>query len=696
MIRLQTIRRGTMLLSAIAIATPLALGAQTTPPPAAPVRPAAIPPFQQATLPNGLRVLLVESRRQPVVSLALMMRAGSSHDPVGKEGLSSLVSSLITKGAASRTADQISAAIEGVGGSIGVFAGPDFMTVRSSALANDAPLAFELVGDVVTEPAFAEREVELARTQTLSGLQLELSQPGQLASRFFARELYGPHPYARRATPAAVRAITRDDLRSFQRTHLVPDGALLVVAGDMTLARATELARQHFGNWTGKAQPVPASARRLPPARTRTEILLVHRPGSVQSNMVVGNLTYPPPSPAHYAMTVANKVLGGGTDAKLFSVLREQKGWTYGAYSSVSRLRDISSISATAEVRTAVTDSALVELLKLERSLATTPLTPKELESAKSALVGSLPLQIETAQQVAEQVGSYTMLGLPGDYVRTLRPRLAAVTAAEVQRAARDYMRTDRAVIVVVGDGAQIYEKLASIAPTRIVNAQGDPMTPADLAPRATSLPVDVTKLVERNDSSSVLVQGNAMGSAVTRLARSANGFTFTSNLAIGPFMAQNMVAQFNQSLVPATVKGTGQIQGQPLSVDLTYANGRVKGTASVPGPQGMKTVNVDTAIAAGVIDANMLGALIPGLRWAPNAKFTVQAFDGTENVVRTMNLSVTGTESVTVPAGTFEAYRVEMTGGQAPIVMHITTAQPHRVVKTAPGGAPVEFVLVK
>ncbi|HEX9485322.1 MAG TPA: pitrilysin family protein, partial [Gemmatimonadaceae bacterium] len=404
----------------IAAATLFALPAISTaqqpksPPTSAPVKPATIPPFQEATLPNGLRILLVESKRQPVVSLALMLPAGDAYDPTGREGVATIVASVITKGAGSRTADQVSAAIEGVGGSIGAVSGTDFLTVRANVLANDGPLAFELLGDAVAKPSFEAKEVELARTQTLSALQLEQSQPSSLASRFFAAQLFGSHPYARRPTATSVRALTSADLRAFQRSRLVPGGALLVVAGDIGLQRTRELAEKAFGSWTGR--PPTEVTRPAPPTRTRTEIVLVHRPGSVQSNIVAGNLTYRPSSPAYYPLSVASRMLGGGSDGRLFKILREKKSWTYGAYSQLTRNRDIGTFEATAEVRNSVSDSALVELLGLVREVGTSVAPADEVDAAKSGLVGSLPLQLETAQGVAEQVGRYTMLGLPKDF----------------------------------------------------------------------------------------------------------------------------------------------------------------------------------------------------------------------------------------------------------------------------------------
>ncbi|MHB1223736.1 MAG: M16 family metallopeptidase, partial [Gemmatimonadaceae bacterium] len=465
-------RRITGLLScaaalALMAATTTAVGAQqpypTTPPPPAPLEPPQFPPFQEATLSNGLRLVLVERHTQPVLSLSLAMPAGSAHEAAGKEGLADMAAGLLTKGAGDRTAEQISAAIEGVGGSLNTSAGVDFLTARADVLAPDAPLAFSLLADVVRRPTFPATEVELARTQTLSGLQLQLSQPASLASRFFNRALYGDHPYARSATPESVRGITRDDLVAFQQSRLRPGGALLVVAGDITLERAKALGEQAFAGWTGAA-PAGATAA-APPSAGPTRILLVHRPGSVQSNIVVGNVTFGPADPRRYAATVANKVLGGGADARLFLILREQKGWTYGAYSNLTRPLGPGVFQANAEVRTEVTDSALVELLSQLRRLRAGPVSADELTAAKGALVGSFPLTIQTAEQIAGAVAQARLLGLGADYLKEYRNRLSAVTAADLQRAARAAISPDSALVVVVGDGTKLHDRLRAIAP---------------------------------------------------------------------------------------------------------------------------------------------------------------------------------------------------------------------------------------
>jgi zinc protease len=680
-------------LAALAFAPDVGAQQPSRPPAAAPVKPAAFPPFQEAVLANGLRVVLVENHRDPVVAFRLVVPAGRFYDATGKEGAADMVANLLTKGAGSRTAEQIAESIESAGGSLTGFADNDFLSLAGSVLSNNAPLAFSLLGDAVARPTFPEREVELLRTQTLSSLQLEQAQPAAIASRVFDAGLYGSHPYGRRPTPASVRTLTRADLTAFQAARLKPRGALLVVAGDITLPQLRTLAEQHFASWTGAPAAEPTLA--TPPQRARTEIVLVHRPGSVQSNIVVGNLTGGPADPARYAAAIANKVLGGGADARLFDILREQKGWTYGAYSSLTRPRGTGAFSATAEVRSEVTDSALVEMMAQLRRLGTEAISPTELENAKGALVGVFPLTVETAQQVAEQVARVKTLGLPADYLQTYRTRLSAVTGPALQQAAQRWVRPEQGLIVVVGDGAKIHEKLKAIGPVRIVTPQGDPMTPADLTPRAVAATFDFTRLAARRDSFVVRVQGNPMGASTYELAKEADGWLVKEATTIaGGMVQQGTTLRTDASLAPRLLEQRGKMQGQDTKADITFAGGRAKGAAVTPSAQGLKPVTVDVELPVGTIDDNALAFALPLLRWAPGAKHVLSSFSAGKGTVTPITLTVTATEQVTVPAGTFEAYRVEQTGGEAPVTFFLATAAPHRLLKLTTG--PVELVLAK
>lgn len=681
---------------------PLVLGAQgypTTPPPAGPVRPMPFPPFQEARLANGLRLVVVESAKQPVVSLSLAFPAGDAYDPEGREGLASMVAGLVTKGAGARTSEQIAAAIEGVGGTIGATTGPDFLTVNAYVLAPQAALAFELVADAVRRPTFAEREVELLRTQTLSGLQLEQSQPDALAGRFMARQLYGAHPYSRRPSPASVRAITRDDIAAFQRSRLVPQGALLVVAGALSLAEARRLAEASFQGWTGT--PPVAAAFPAPPTRNAREILLVHRAGSVQANIVVGNTTFPPTSAQQYAARIANHVLGGGADSRLFAILREQKGWTYGAYSALNRPRGVGSFTATAEVRNEVADSALAELFRQLERITTEPIPDAELEAARGALVGRFPLTVETVQQVAGQVTSSILLGLPQDYLATYRTRLAAVTAQQALEGARAAIRPGQAATVVVGDAKVLLGPLAAIAPVRVVGTDGAevPMEQLIGGGEAARPTLDLRAIAAGRDSFAVMFQGNAVGSQVVTVTRSADGFEIDdlTTIPLGG-IEQRTTLSLDPNGELRQVRQAGRTGPANTSIEVTVSGGRATGRATVPQPPAgaMGTTEIDVAVPGGTIDDNAVTTFLPALPWSPTASFTLNVLSSAQGRVRQVTLAVTGTEAVTVPAGEFQTYRIEMSGGDTPVTMFVTTAAPHRVVKIAPAGAPIELVLVR
>ncbi len=678
----------------------VAQGYPTAPPVAGAVRPMPFPPFQEARLSNGVRMVLVESQKQPVVSLSLSFPAGDARDPEGREGLASMVAGLLTKGAGSRTSEQVSATIEGVGGTLSASTGSDFLTISAYVLAPQAALAFELLADAVIRPTFAATEVDLLRTQTLSNLQLEQTQPAALASRFMARELYGQHPYARRPSPESTRAITREEIANWQRAMLRPEGAMLVIAGALTLPEARRLAEASFAGWTGSSPVAPASP--APPTRGAAQILLVHRPGSVQANLVVGNTTFPPTHPQQYAARIANHVLGGGSDSRLFAILREQKSWTYGAYSGLNRYRGIGSFTATAEVRNEVADSALREMLHQLQRITTEPIPAAELEAAKGALVGRFPLTVETVQQVASQVSNAILLGLPQDYLATYRTRLAAVSAAEALEGARAAIRPSQAAIVVVGDAKVLLAGMEAIAPVRVIGVDGAEVPKEQLtAPAAAAArpALNLAAITATRDSFAVMFQGQAVGFTISEVSRTASGIQVVeeTSIPLGGVQQRTEVA-LDAAGELRSVTQTGQMAGNATSINIAVANGRATGKAVTPQPPAgaLATVDVDVALPPGTLDDNTLTALSPALAWAPGATFSLSVLSSGSGTIKTVTLAVTGTEQVTLPSGAVEAFRVEMTGGDAPVTLFVTTAAPHHVVKVAPAGAPIEIVLVR
>src|SRR5881396_3563818 len=685
-----------LLLSASSSVRLSAQGFPTTPPKPTPLTPVRFPPFKEATLANGLQLIIIEHHEQPVVSVTLSFRAGGSYDPAGKEGLSALVAELLTKGTERRTAEQLAATIEGVGGSLSASSGDDFLTVSADALSDQVDLVFDVLGDVVLHATFPASEVELARTRALSALALELSRPASLASRFFASEVYGRNPYGRSATRESYTAVTRDDVTAFAGQRLRPAGALLVVAGDVTAPQVQALVEQAFAGWRG-APPATASPPPAPGKRA-TDILLIHRPGSAQSNIVLGNTTMRPGEPIYYAGRIATQALGGGADARLFLILREQKGWTYGAYASLHRYRGLGYWQATAEVRTEVTDSALSEMLRQVDRIRTATIPDSELAAVKGFLVGSFPLTIETPSQIASQVANAKLLGLGDDYLRLYRERLSAVTALQARAAAQRLYRRGGVTIVVVGDATKIFDRLRTIAPVRLVDTDGKSLTPADLAPQARPVALDQAQLVSRSDSSRVVVQGNPIGATVSAVRRTADSLVYTERSVLGGVFEQLTTIVFDPT--DASVKSVAQTitqQGKKAETHLTYGDGRVKGHGAGPQPDGgVKEFDIDTAVAAGTSDASAVPVIAPALPLAPGQTFNLSFFSSDENTIKVLSFKVGAPEPVIVPAGTFQAYRVDVTGSRVPFVLYVTTATPRRVVKTEFIGQPFIVELVK
>jgi predicted Zn-dependent peptidase len=478
--KLNPIRFAAPALLALGAALPAA--AQQQPPAPLPAQPVRFPAFSETQLPNGLRLLVVENHALPVANVDLYVRSGTAADPQDKLGLAQMTAGLLDKGTPTRTAQQIAETVEGVGGSINAFAGVDNLTVSVGVLSDQLPLAFELLSDVSLRPTFPEQELETARAQQIAGLRAALGQPATLATRMFERQVYGTgHPYGRARTPQTVGALTRDEVAGWHHANFVPANALLVVSGDVTPAQAQEMARRWFGEWSGG--PAPRDEFRTVAERGPAEIYLVHRPNSVQSSIYVGHPGLTADDPDYWAVQVLNMVLGASGDSRLEEILRGAHGWTYGARSRYNRVLGGGTYLASTDVRVAVTDSALAELLVQLRRIRDEAVPQAELDRAKSYLVASFPGTVETSAQAAGALANTRLLNLPAEHLTSYPQRIAAVTAADVQRAAQEYLRPDRAVIVVVGDAAQILEKLRPIASVSVFSVEGAPLDPATLQP---------------------------------------------------------------------------------------------------------------------------------------------------------------------------------------------------------------------
>jgi len=444
------------------------------PAPLAP-RPLKLPEHLETTLANGLGLVVVEDKRLPLISFRLAFRSGDANDPADRPGLSDMMSSLLTEGTAKRTSRQIAEEVERFGTTLAVGSSSDFTTVAASSLSVYSDEILDLMADVTLNPSFPQNEVDLTRENTKQMLIQQRAQPTFLASERLSQVIFGDHPYSRLApTPEMLDSMTRDDLVKYRDATYIPNNAVFMVVGDVDREAMLARIEQLFGDW----QPGALPDLKLPPLprRNARSVYVVDRPGSAQSNIVIANEGITRTSPDYFPMLLMHTILGANASSRLFMNLREEKGYTYGAYSNLDARRLAGTFRATAEVRTPVTGASLHEFFyELER-IRDEAVSEEELKNAKSYLAGVFPIRIETQDGLVDQLVSIRMYDLPDDYLETYREQINAVTAEDIQRVAQAHVTPDSAAIVIVGDAAEISEQVKPYAETiELYDTDGKP-----------------------------------------------------------------------------------------------------------------------------------------------------------------------------------------------------------------------------
>jgi zinc protease len=457
-------------------------------PPPLPARPIKIPTANETILPNGLTVIVAEDSRLPLISYRLAFRTGDAHDPADLPGLMDMMTGLLTEGTESRASREIADEVARLGATLQAGANSDYTTVAASSLTMFGDKVLELLADVALRPIFPAGEVDLVKQNTKESLKQQRAQPSFLASEMTARVMFGEHPYHVTApSPESVDATTRERLAEFHRLMFIPNNAVLFVAGDVQQDSIVQQIESLFGGWqpgnvTGDQFPAP-------PKRTSRKAYIVDRPGSAQANIVISNAGITRTSPDYFPLLLMHTVLGANASSRLFMNLREDKGYTYGAYSSLDARRTAGTFRATAEVRTAVTGDSLKEFFYELNRIRDEQVSEKEIADAKSYLTGVFPLRLETQEGLVDQLLQIKMFGLPQDYLEAYRSRIQAVTIEQVQEVARKYVTPDEAAVVIVGDAAQLLEQVKPYAGDiefySTTGKQKNPPAPASYSPEA-------------------------------------------------------------------------------------------------------------------------------------------------------------------------------------------------------------------
>ncbi|MEM9495099.1 MAG: pitrilysin family protein [Pseudomonadota bacterium] len=439
--------------------------------PAVPTSPdLTFPSVEEATLANGVKVVLARRTAVPVINIAVQFDAGYAADAVagGRLGVASFTGSMLDEGTKKRTALQIAEEVESLGATLGAGSSLDTTTVSMSALKDNLAASLGILADVVRNPAFDDGEIEKLRSRWLASIEQEKANPVQLALRVLPPEIYGADhaygvPFTGSGTTASITDLTRDDLVRFHETWVTPNNATIFVAGDASMAEIKPLLERTFGDWRSTVEtPEKNIATVERPAKGK--VIIVDKPGSPQSLILAGHAAPPTGALNNVAITAMNDIVGGQFTARVNMNLREDKGWAYGAYTFLQGARGQRPFMVYAPVQTDKTKDSISELLReLNAYKNDRPATDAELRLAVLNNTRSLPGAYETAGDVLGSLLSSARYGRPWDYPTTLKDAFEGLDGNDITAAADEVLKPESLIWVIVGDREKIEDDLRAL-----------------------------------------------------------------------------------------------------------------------------------------------------------------------------------------------------------------------------------------
>ncbi len=424
-----------------------------------------LPPYKKLKLKNGMTILLLEQHEVPLVSFSFIVKAGSVADPAGKEGLAATTAGLLRKGAKGRTADQISAELDFIGGQLVSSAGVDYTIGRAEFVKKDIDKGLDLLADVMLNPTFPEDEVTKLIKQSVDGIISAKDQADEVIGVYFNAYLYGKHPYGRPASgdEKSLASITRDDVLKYYQTYYTPSNVILAAAGDFDSAEMERRLTEKFGSWPSKTAP----AVNLPEASPQSgkRLLLVDKPDSTQTYYQIGNLGIARNNPDRVYINVLNTLFGGRFTSMLNDALRVSSGLTYGARSSFDQRKSRGSFVISTFTSNENTEKAVDMTLAILKRLHEKGITEADLKSAKNYIKGQFPPQIETNDQLAGLIAQLEFFGLDERDINEYYAKIDAMTLADAQRVIKQYFPLENLVFVLIGKSGEIESIAKKYAP---------------------------------------------------------------------------------------------------------------------------------------------------------------------------------------------------------------------------------------
>ncbi|HXQ98506.1 MAG TPA: pitrilysin family protein [Candidatus Limnocylindrales bacterium] len=453
------------------MATPAQDSAYGTIPPLGPERPVVWPRRVRHKLSNGLEIVLVESHTIPKFTAEIYFRSGNAVAPI--PGLADMTATVARTGTTRRTSRQIEEDLRRWGADLSTGSGADTSAISFSGLSEFSKPLIELAAEIAREAAFPDEQVVRERRQKVEELRIARTTPGFLAAERLRKTLFGAHPYANFApTEKQVEGYSREALMAYYRDYYGPEGALFVAVGEFSPEKLIAEIESALGDWTGT--PPAISAQPAPHAAKARSVYLVHVPGAVQAEILVGNLAITRKDPNWLKLGLANNIYGGAFNSRLVMNIREQKGYTYSPRSGMNPLRQYGFFTVSAAVRNDVVAASLTEIFYELDRMRSLPVGDGELADAIQYMTGVFSLGLGTQDGIAGQLGTVLLNELPDDYLETYRERVRKLTSADVLEAARKYFDSPHAQIVIAGDREAIGGQAELFGDVEVFDAQGN------------------------------------------------------------------------------------------------------------------------------------------------------------------------------------------------------------------------------
>ncbi len=449
---------------------------RSAPPPPGEIHPFRFPHFLRSRLPNGLDVLAARLAGLPLVSLELIAPAGAQYEREESSGTATLAAGLLDEGTTRRSALEIAATAERLGGYLITGADWDVGYLSTGLLASHRREGLDLLAEIAVTPTFPPDEVERLRGLRISEILRRRQDPAALADDRFQREVYRGSVYAQPlyGTEESVARLERASLLGFYEGHYGFDGSTLIAVGDLDPEDLLREAEEAFGT-AGPPGPAPARPEIRPLPLEGLRVHLVDRPGAAQTELRLGHVGVPRTHPDHIPLLVLNTLLGGKFTSRINLNLRERHGYTYGASSRFSSRQGPGPFTVQAAVETAAAAAAAREVLHEIRRVREALVEPEEVAETAGYIVGVFPYSLQTVGDITRRLEILSVFGLPDDYYDHYLEKIAAVTREDVLEAARRHLDPERIAVVAVGPAEILEPQFEGLGPVTVWSPEGEP-----------------------------------------------------------------------------------------------------------------------------------------------------------------------------------------------------------------------------